>query len=112
MGKFLARKALKKLKEQSAVSAVNNTNTTEAAANQAAAVKSAEEKALQEASAITSNGRVIPSVSSNTTNQAVSSDADDDLAIYINDMRNRRKKRGAPIGENQGVLGQPTTLGV
>ena len=70
-----------------------------------------EQKALRLASAVTDNGRITDKVN-NTTAQAATSEPQDDLAIYINDMRNRRKKRSAPMAQNQGVLGQPTTLGV
>ena len=42
---------------------------------------------------------------------AVAVDEPEDLGTYINSMRNRRKK-GAPLAANTGVLGQPTSLGV
>ena len=42
---------------------------------------------------------------------AVAVDEPENLGTYINSMRNRRKK-GAPLAANTGVLGQPTSLGV
>lgn len=70
--------------------------------------------ALQNASAITNNGRQTATTpTNNVTGQPVSVDnTESETDLYINNMRNRRKKRGAPMAQNQGVLGQPTSLGV
>lgn len=70
--------------------------------------------ALKNASAITDNGRQTATTpTNNITNQPVSVDnTESETDLYINNMRNRRRKRGAPMAQNQGVLGQPTSLGV
>jgi hypothetical protein len=70
--------------------------------------------ALKNASAITDNGRQTATTpTNNVTNQPVSVDnTESETDLYINNMRNRRRKRGAPMAQNQGVLGQPTSLGV
>lgn len=90
-----------------------NTNNSEIVANgtNTQATETAEQKALRLASAVTDNGRTTQSVN-NTTNTEAASENIDDLSVYINDMRNRRKKRGAPMGQIQEVLGQPTMLGI
>lgn len=70
--------------------------------------------ALKNASAITDNGRQTATTpTNNVTGQPVSVDnTESETDLYINNMRNRRRKRGAPMAQNQGVLGQPTSLGV
>lgn len=86
-------------------------------AAQAAAKATAEaaEKKRQEdikrASAITDNGSTIETIESNTTNQAVSSEKVSDTDIYINNLKNRRK-RGAPAAQSSNSLGQVGILGV
>jgi len=71
-------------------------------------------QALANASAITNNGRTTATPpADNVTGKPVSVDnTENEEELYINNMRNRRRKRGAPMTNNQGVLGQPTTLGV
>lgn len=70
-------------------------------------------KVLANASAITSNGRTTPAVN-NTTNAASSETINDRLLEYVGDVRARasRRKRGAPMANGNGTLGQPTILGV
>lgn len=70
-------------------------------------------KVLANASAITSNGRTTPAVN-NTTNAASSETINDGLLEYVGDVRARasRRKRGAPMANGNGTLGQPTILGV
>lgn len=72
-----------------------------------------EQQALVNASAITDSGRTTAVVDStaNTTAAPATATATDDLSMYINDMRNRRKK-GAPLVQSQGALGQQQILGV
>lgn len=70
-------------------------------------------KVLANASAITSNGRTTPVVN-DTTNAASSETINDGLLEYVGDVRARasRRKRGAPMANGNGTLGQPTILGV
>ena len=87
-----------------------------AAAAQQEQAKQAEQKAIANASAITDSGRQTDIVNDTTetpgqtTNRPAN--ATDDLTVYVNDMRNRRKKRGAALPQLSGVLGQVGALGV
>ena len=87
-----------------------------AAAAQQEQAKQAEQKAIANASAITDSGRHTDIVNDTTetpgqtTNRPAN--ATDDLTVYVNDMRNRRKKRGAALPQLSGVLGQVGALGV
>lgn len=79
-----------------------------------AAAEAAEKKRqedLKRASAITDNGSTVEKVESNTTNQATSSEQVSDTEIYINNLKNRRK-RGAPVAQASNSLGQAGILGV
>lgn len=71
-------------------------------------------QALANASAVTDSGRTTTVVNDTTNAPATSGTAYDELIEYVGDVRNRssRRKRGAPMAQSQGVLGQPTTLGV
>ncbi|MBQ8465300.1 MAG: hypothetical protein IJ545_04745 [Alphaproteobacteria bacterium] len=90
-----------------------------------------EQKAVANASAITDSGKTTDTVNStsekpaenkeetpenlnkyvadNTTN--IPANASNDVGMYINDLRNRRKKRGAPMSENSSTLGTSSILG-
>ena len=118
MGKFI-----RQLRAQQAAQAAAK---AEAQAAADAAEKKRQED-LKRASAITDNGSTVETVASNTTNQASlsvnkglsnttaapsTSDTYDDTAIYINNLQNRRKRRGAPMAQVSNVLGQNTILGV
>ncbi len=91
-----------------------------AAAAQAAAqqeqAKQAEQAAIANASAITDSGRQTDIVNDTTETPGQTSNrpanSTDDLTVYVNDMRNRRKKRGAALPQLSGVLGQVGALGV
>lgn len=71
-------------------------------------------KELAKASAITSNGRTTQVVNNTTNAPATSEPANDGLLEYVGDVRARssRRKRGAPMANGNGTLGQPTILGV
>lgn len=71
-------------------------------------------KVLANASAITSNGRTTPTVNNTTNAPATSETINDGLLEYVGDVRARasRRKRGAPMANGNGTLGQPTILGV
>ena len=100
--------------------------TAKAAQEKAAAAAKAEQeqKALANASAITDSGRTTDKVAKNPTQQAAAASSvanntgapatglDDDTSIYINNLANRRKKRGAPLAQMNSVLGQAGNLGV
>ena len=100
--------------------------TAKAAQEQAAAAAKAEQeqKALANASAITDSGRTTDKVAENTTQQAAAANSvanntgapatglDDDTSIYINNLANRRSRRGAPLAQMNSVLGQAGNLGV
>ena len=120
---------LRNIREQQAAQAAAQQQAAQAAqaAADAAQQKQKEQQALVNASAITNNGSTVETVASNTTNQASlsvnkglsnttaapsTSDTYDDTAIYINNLQNRRKRRGAPMAQVSNVLGQNTILGV
>lgn len=117
MGKFLRRRKLFKI--------ANAQEQANAQAQAAAAAKAEQEqKALANASAITDSGRTTDKVAANTTQQAAAASSvanntgapatglDDDTSLYINNLANRRKKRGAPLAQMNSVLGQAGNLGV
>lgn len=110
LGRFSKNGILKTLQEQEKAKAANNA-TTSVATNEPQETE--EQKALRLASAITSNGRTTPVVN-NTTNAASSETINDGLLEYVGDVRARasRRKRGAPMANGNGTLGQPTILGV
>lgn len=97
-------------KAQAAAQAANKSAT----ATTTEPTETPEQKALRLASAVTSNGRTTPTVNNTTSTPATSETVDDGLLEYVGDVRNRasRRKRGAPMANNQGTLGQPTILGV
>lgn len=90
------------------------TNAQKEADAKAAAEAEQAAKVLANASAITSNGRTTPVVNNTTGTPATSETVEDGLLEYVGDVRGRasRRKRGAPMANNQGTLGQPTILGV
>ena len=102
MGKFI-----RQLRAQQAAQAAAK---AEAQAAADAAEKKRQED-LKRASAITDNGSTVETVASNTTNQAASSEKVSDTEIYINNLKNR-KRRGAPIAQASNSLGQVGILGV
>jgi hypothetical protein len=110
LGRFSKNGILKTLQEQAKAKAANNTVSSVAASEPQ---ETEEQKALRLASAITSNGRTTPAVN-NTTNAASSETINDGLLEYVGDVRARasRRKRGAPMANGNGTLGQPTILGV
>lgn len=116
MGKFRFAKKIRALQAAQAA---------QAAAAQAQAAKAEQERqALANASAITDSGRTTDKVAANTTQQASADSSvanntgapatglDDDTSLYINNLANRRKKRGAPLAQMNSVLGQAGNLGV
>lgn len=103
----IARRIRQKRLAEAAAAAKSAANAT-AAAN-AAAANAAEQQAITNASAITDSGRQT-AVVKDTTEKPVNST--DDLTVYINDMRNRRRNKGAMLPQLSGVLGQVGALGV
>lgn len=115
MGKFLRRRKLFK---------IANAQVQANAQAQAAAKAEQGQKALANASAITDSGRTTDKVEQNTTQQAAATRSvanntgapatglDNDTSLYINNLQNRRKKRGAPLAQMNSVLGQAGNLGV
>lgn len=113
-----------KLRLMKKIRAAQAAQAAQAAAAQTAQTAKAEQnqQALAQASAIKDSGRTTDKVAENSTNQAaapvsnnggaVATGLDDDTSLYINNLQNRRKKRGAPMAQMSGVLGQPATLGV
>lgn len=94
---------------------ITKNNAQKEADAKAAAEAEQAAKVLANASAITSNGRQTATVNNNTTGTpATSETVADGLLEYVGDVRGRasRRKRGAPMANNQGTLGQPTILGV
>lgn len=117
MGKLIRR--LKKtgtlsVRKQAQSADNSNTNNTKARAGQPQ--ETPEQKALRLAGAVTNNGRQTAQIGNNTTNIPVTSETvnDEILQQYVGDVHNRasRRKRGAPIANDNGTLGQPTILGV
>lgn len=102
----IARKMRLKRIAQAAEAAKSAANT---AANSTAEAAAAEQQAITNASAITDSGRKTEVVTDTTERPANSTD---DLAVYINDMRNRRRNKGALLPQISGVLGQVGALGV
>ncbi len=104
--------------QQAAANAAQQQQAAKAAAE--AQAKQAEQQAITNASAITDSGRQTDIVN-NTTEAPVANTGQttnrpksttDDLEIYINDMRNRRRNRGAALPQLSGVLGQVGALGI
>ncbi len=104
--------------QQVAANAAQQQQAAKAAAE--AQAKQAEQQAITNASAITDSGRQTDIVN-NTTETPVANagqttnrpkSTTDDLEIYINDMRNRRRNRGAALPQLSGVLGQVGALGI
>lgn len=114
----LLRKVIKngKLNKKAALLEMitGKTNAQKEAEAKAAAEAEQAAKVLANASAITSNGRTTPVVNNTTGTPATSETVEDGLLEYVGDVRGRasRRKRGAPMANNQGTLGQPTILGV
>lgn len=88
---------------------------------QANAKATAEKQAIANASAVTDNGRQTDIVNDTTETPETAAvqqqtarpaNPTDELAVYINDLRNRHKKRGAALPQLSGVLGQVGALGV
>ena len=120
---------LRNIREQQSAQAAAQQQAAQAAqaAADAAQQKQKEQQALANASAITNNGSTVDKVASNTTNKVATSlnnglssttaapsvdNTYDDTSIYINNLQNRRRKRGAPIAQVGNILGQSTSLGV
>lgn len=105
MGRIFRRKRLraKQIAQAQAQAAQQQAAQQQAAQQEAQQAAAKEEARLQQLAA---NLQVKPE---QTT--AVAVDEPDNLETYINSMKNRRKK-GAPMGNPTGVLGQPTSLGV
>ena len=117
---------LRNIREQQSAQAAAQQKAAQAAID-AAQQKQKEQQALANASAITNNGSTVDKVASNTTNKVATSlnnglssttaapsvdNTYDDTSIYINNLQNRRRKRGAPISQVGNILGQSTSLGV
>lgn len=92
----------------------SKTNAQKEAEAKAAAEAEQAAKILANASAITSNGRTTPVVNNTTGTPATSETVENGLLEYVGDVRGRasRRKRGAPMANGNGTLGQPTILGV
>lgn len=117
MGKLIRR--LKKtgvpsVRKQAQSADKSNANNANARTGQPQ--ETPEQKALRLASAVTNNGRQTAQIDNNTTNIPVTSETVNDkiLQQYVGDVHNRasRRKRGAPMANDNGTLGQPTILGV
>ena len=115
---------LRNIREQQSAQAAAQQKAAQAAID---AAQQKEQQALANASAITNNGSTVDKVASNTTNKVATSlnnglssttaapsvdNTYDDTSIYINNLQNRRRKRGAPIAQVGNILGQSTSLGV
>lgn len=111
LGRFSKNGILKTLQEQTKAKAANNTAASVVASEPQ---ETEEQKALRLASAVTNNGRQTAQIGNNTTNAASSETINDGLLEYVGDVRARasRRKRGAPMVNGNGTLGQPTILGV
>ena len=92
----------------------SKTNAQKEAEAKAAAEAEQAAKILANASAITSNGRTTPVVNNTTGTPATSETVENGLLEYVGDVRGHasRRKRGAPMANGNGTLGQPTILGV
>jgi len=116
-------KSIKKLAKITAKARDGKTNATNTQAVTAAATETPEQKAVREqqeavatASAITDSGRKTDIVNSVTNKpaeniSAAPAESGENLGLYINDLRNRRRKRGAPLPENTPTLGISGILG-
>lgn len=105
MGRWLRKRKLKR-----AVAAAQQTQAAQQqAAQQQAAQQEAQQAAAKEEARLQQLAVNLQVKPEQTT--AVAVDEPDNLETYINSMKNRRKK-GAPMGNPTGVLGQPTSLGV
>lgn len=112
MGKVLIRKRLQRQAQAAA---------TAKAAAEAQAKALAEKKALADAGAVTDSGRTTDVVNDTTETPGVANvpqqvnrpaTSRDDFEAYINDVRNRRRSKGAALPQLSGVLGQVGALGV
>lgn len=102
MGRIFRKRRLKR-----ALEAARQAQTQ--AAQQQAAQQEAQQAAAKEEARVQQLAANLQVKPEQTT--AVAVDEPDNLETYINSMKNRRKK-GAPMGNPTGVLGQPTSLGV
>lgn len=113
MSKIMAKMRLRRQAQAAATAAKS------AAEAQAKAL--AEKKALADAGAVTDSGRTTDVVNDTTATpgganvpQPANRLAPDknDIDLYINDVRNRRRSKGAALPQLSGVLGQVGALGV
>lgn len=111
LSRFNRNGIFKTLLEQKMAKIANDSTASVAASEPQ---ETEEQKALRLASAITGNGRTTPIVNNTTSAPATSEPSTDGLLEYVGDVRARaaRRKRGAPIINGNGTLGQPTILGV
>lgn len=120
MGKSFRRLRLRKMMAAKAAQ-VQAAQAAQVQAAQANAKAEAEKQALAKAGAITDSGRKTDVVNDTTETPGVvqnqpqadrPANSADDLTLYINDMRNRRRNKGAALPQLSGVLGQAGALGV